>query len=155
MGEPLYNPNDRLTGRDGGPYLDIVQAQADEVIRAKREGREPDLENPPANAGIPLSTAAQLLRTVDVNQPSAFHETHDTARLMFEAADKSDKSLMHKMDERPDQKEIDKAVAKAKRAEESAKDEDKETDVTGVASAAAAKNTSDASTGSKNTTTTK
>lgn len=102
MGEPLYNPNDRLSGRDGGPYLDQVQAQADEVIRAKREGREPDLDNPPANAGIPLSTAAQLLKAVDVNQPSAFHETHDEARRMFEAAAKDKKSLMKQVDEIPD-----------------------------------------------------
>lgn len=102
MGEPLYNPNDRLTGRDGGPYLDQVQAQQDEILRAKREGRKPDLDNPSANAGIPLSTAAQLIKAVDVNQPSAFHETHDEARRMFKAAADDDKSLMKQADEIPD-----------------------------------------------------
>lgn len=102
MGEPLFNPNDRLTGRDGGPYLDQVMAQQDEILRAKREGREPDLDNPPANAGIPLSTAAQLIKAVDVNQPSAFHETHDEARRMFEAAAKDENSLMKQADEIPD-----------------------------------------------------
>lgn len=102
MGEPLYNPNDRLTGRDGGPYLDQVQAAQDEVYRAQREDREPDLDNPPANAGIPLSTAAQLLKVVDVNQPSAFHETHDEARRMFQAAADDDNSRMKQADEIPD-----------------------------------------------------
>ena len=99
--------NDRLTGRDGGPYLDQVQAQQDEILRAKREDREPDLDNPPANAGIPLSTAAQLIKAVDVNQPSTFHETHNEARRMFEAADADENSLMHKMDEIPDVPEPD------------------------------------------------
>lgn len=102
MGEPLYNPNDRLTGRDGGPYLDQVQAEQDEILRAKREGREPDFENLQANAGIPLSTAAQLLKVVDVNQPSAFHETHAEARRTFQAAADSDETLMRQVDEIPD-----------------------------------------------------
>ena len=68
---PLFNPNDGLTGRNGGPYLDEVQAQQDEVRRAKVEGREPDLEKPGANAGIQLSTAAQMLASLSVtNAPS-------------------------------------------------------------------------------------
>lgn len=68
---PLYNPNDGLTGRNGGPYLDEVQAMQDEVRRAKIEGREPDSDNPGPNAGIQLSTAAQMLATLNVtNNPS-------------------------------------------------------------------------------------
>lgn len=101
MGTPLYNPNDRLTGRDGGPYLDQEQAKAAEVIRAQREGREPDLENPGAYAGIPLSTADQLLKAVDVNVPSQIHTTHEEADRMFRSAADSD-NLMQQADEIPD-----------------------------------------------------
>lgn len=68
---PLFNPNDGLTGRNGGPYLDEVQAQQDEIRRAKIEGREPDLDKPGANAGIQLSTAAQMLASLTLsNNPS-------------------------------------------------------------------------------------
>lgn len=56
----LYNPHDGLTGRDGGPYLDEVERRNAEVIRAAKEGREPDFENAPATAGTPLVTAAVL-----------------------------------------------------------------------------------------------
>ena len=61
--QPLYNPNDRLTGRDGGPYLDLEEARVAEERRARVENREPDFENLPATAGIPLVTAGQLLET--------------------------------------------------------------------------------------------
>jgi hypothetical protein len=66
----LYNPNDGLTGRDGGPYLDIEEAKRAEIRRAEVEGREPDFENLPPSAGIQLVTATALLNTVGVNQPS-------------------------------------------------------------------------------------
>lgn len=89
-GKPLYNPNDGLTGRDGGPYLDEEEARVAEIRRAKIEGREPDLNSPPASAGIQLSTADQLIRTVEVNRPSQIAQTGPNARRMFEnaAADK-------------------------------------------------------------------
>lgn len=101
MGTPLYNPNDRLTGRDGGPYLDQVQNLEAEKLRAKVEDREPDFDNPAASAGIQLSTAAQLLRAVDVNMPSKFHETGPEAERMFKAAAESDNDL-HAVGEIPD-----------------------------------------------------
>lgn len=63
---PLFNANDRLTGRDGGPYMDLEQAKLAEVNRAKVEGREPDLDNPPAYAGIQLNTARQQEFTIGV-----------------------------------------------------------------------------------------
>lgn len=66
----LYNPNDGLTGRDGGPYLDIEEAKRAEIRRAEVEGRKPDLDNPGPSAGIQLVTATALLNTVGVNQPS-------------------------------------------------------------------------------------
>jgi hypothetical protein len=56
----LYNPHDGLTGRDGGPYLDIVERERAETARAKVEDREPDYDNAPAVAGTPLVTGQQL-----------------------------------------------------------------------------------------------
>lgn len=58
----LYNPHDGLTGRDGGPYLDQEERRLAEIRRAAVEGREPDLDNPPATAGTPLVTAGQLVQ---------------------------------------------------------------------------------------------
>lgn len=63
----LYNPHEGLTGRDGGPYLDREEARLAEIRRAEIEGREPDLENPPATAGIPLVTARQLVQLAGAN----------------------------------------------------------------------------------------
>jgi len=65
--EALYNSNDSTTGRDGGPYLDVHQAEQSEVNRARIEDREPDFENLPANAGIQLNRAGQQMRTEPVN----------------------------------------------------------------------------------------
>jgi hypothetical protein len=58
----LYNALDGVAGRDGGPYLDQVEARKAEEVRARIEGRQPDYTNPPATAGQPLVTAEQLLR---------------------------------------------------------------------------------------------
>ena len=45
----------REINRDyGAVYLDQVQRREAEVLRAKVEGREPDLDNPPAVQGTPL-----------------------------------------------------------------------------------------------------
>lgn len=70
----LFNPNDNVTGRDGGPYLDEVEARNAEARRAVVEDREPDFDNPPATAGIPLVTAGRMAHTVGVNNlPSQGH----------------------------------------------------------------------------------
>lgn len=58
----LYNIHDGVAGRDGGPYLDQVEAREAERRRAAVEGREPDYDHLPATAGQPLVTADQLLR---------------------------------------------------------------------------------------------
>ena len=63
----LFNANDGLTGRDGGPYLDEEEAREAEIRRARAEKREPDLDNPPASAGIVLLTPAQALANAGVN----------------------------------------------------------------------------------------
>lgn len=65
-GKKLYNPNDNITGRDGGPYLDLVEAEQAEKRRAQVEDRKPS-EDFVASAGIPLVTGEQLLPTASVN----------------------------------------------------------------------------------------
>ena len=67
MTQQLFNPNDSITGRDGGPYLDEEEARVAEERRARVEGRKPDFDNPPATAGIPLVTATELLSTATIN----------------------------------------------------------------------------------------
>jgi hypothetical protein len=67
----LYNANDGLTGRDGGPYLDIEEARAAEKRRAFVEDREPDYDNMPLGAGVKLVNAQQLVSVEGVaNIPS-------------------------------------------------------------------------------------
>lgn len=58
----LYNAQNGVAGRDGGPYLDQVEARRAEEIRAQVENRDPDYDNPPATAGQPLVTAEELVR---------------------------------------------------------------------------------------------
>lgn len=56
----LYNANDGIVGRTGGPYLDEEEMEAAEIRRAKVEGREPDLDNPGSTAGVHLVPAHLL-----------------------------------------------------------------------------------------------
>lgn len=58
----LFNPNDGLHGRKGGPFLDQVQQRQQEETRAIREGREPDYENMQPGVGMNLRTEEQLLQ---------------------------------------------------------------------------------------------
>ena len=78
----LYNANDGITGRDGGPYLDQVEAKHAEDHRAAVEGREPDYDTMGGYAGTVYLTAAQLLANESVNSlPSKFtnNDTKDEA----------------------------------------------------------------------------
>ena len=59
----FWNAQDGVRGRDGGPYADEVDAQQREIARAKAEGREPDLDNPPPFVGNQLRTS----RTIEDN----------------------------------------------------------------------------------------
>lgn len=103
MGQPLYNANDGVTGRDGGPYLDEVEAREAEKRRAVVEGREPDLDNPPATAGIQLNTAAQMIYGAGpVLHPSQDHIHFNHAAVGFKAAADDDKILLHQFSEIPD-----------------------------------------------------
>lgn len=67
----LYNANDGLTGRDGGPYLDVELAKSAEIQRAQVEGREPDFDTMSLGPGTRLVTASQLVQTQGItNIPS-------------------------------------------------------------------------------------
>lgn len=62
----LYDANKGKAARTGGPYRDEVEREQAEIQRAKVEGREPDLDNPPPSAGTVLVPESQLTeRDVD------------------------------------------------------------------------------------------
>jgi len=58
--EPLYNPNDRTTGRPPGVYLDVLELEEGERLRAAAEKREPDYTNMLGTAGVRLVPKDQL-----------------------------------------------------------------------------------------------
>ena len=59
----LYNANDGVVGRDGGPYLDVVEMERAEQVRARKEEREPDFnpETMASTAGVNLVPANRLI----------------------------------------------------------------------------------------------
>lgn len=59
----LYNANDGVVGRDGGPYLDVVEMENAERVRARKEDREPDYDpaSMASTAGINLVPANRLV----------------------------------------------------------------------------------------------
>lgn len=59
----FWNAQDGIRGRDGGPYADEADARTREILRAKAEGREPDLDSPPPFVGNQLRTS----RTIEDN----------------------------------------------------------------------------------------
>lgn len=77
-----YNANDGITGRPDGVYLDHVEAREAEVIRAKREGREPAAEpEKEPYVGTVLRTGAQVLQNgVGVAIPSETDALYTAAK---------------------------------------------------------------------------
>lgn len=57
----LYNVNDGVFGRQGGPYGDEVDSRTAEFQAAAREGRDPNYQELQPQPGIQLVTAAQLV----------------------------------------------------------------------------------------------
>lgn len=57
----LYDANQGKLPRTGGPYRDDIEKEQAEIQRAKLEGREPNLDDPPASAGTVLVPASQLV----------------------------------------------------------------------------------------------
>lgn len=53
----FFNAQDGIRGRDGGPYADQEDARQREIARARAEGREPDLDNPPPFVGNQVVTS--------------------------------------------------------------------------------------------------
>jgi hypothetical protein len=105
---PLFNANDRVTGRDGGPYMDLEQAKLAEVRRAEVEGREPDLENPPAYAGIQLNTAGQQEYTIGVSGIHSQENRNVTnPDVTFQGAVESKDTLLQPFSERESFEDVD------------------------------------------------
>jgi len=57
----LYNAAHGKVPRTGGPYMDDLAAVEAEKIRAEREDREPDLDNPPATVATVLVPKHELV----------------------------------------------------------------------------------------------
>jgi cation transport regulator ChaB len=111
MGQRLYNANDGVTGRDGGPYLDVVEAEEAEKRRAVVEDREPDFDNLPATAGIQLNSAAQMLYTEHINNaPSRQNTAVDDADRRFDALHDDDNTPLRAWTEVPDDSLTNKDV---------------------------------------------
>ena len=73
-----YDHDEEGIVKGGGPYFDEVERERAEIQRAKVEGREPDLENPPATVGTPLLTMSKLnpdLHVTPGQQPAATYTT--------------------------------------------------------------------------------
>lgn len=69
----LYIASHGKAKRTGGPYLDDLEREKAEEIRAKMEGREPDYDNPGATAGT-LLVPKSMLRETDTDK-SHMNET--------------------------------------------------------------------------------
>ena len=93
----LFNVHQGLTGRDGGPYLDQVEAIEAEKRRAVVEGREPaDLSKPellPATAGTPLVTAGELSRMANPTSNPSMESTDGAVAALESAAKDKDNPL--------------------------------------------------------------
>lgn len=85
----LYNPHS-IVKRDGGPYLDEVERENAEIIRAAKEGRKPDLENPGPTAGTPLLTAAGLVGKLETNSNPSLRGGYNTLLNLAQRVDDDD-----------------------------------------------------------------
>jgi hypothetical protein len=83
-GKTFFNMHDGIRGRDGGPYLDMEEAVQAEIRRARAEGREPDLENPPPTVGQPYVLAHEVTDNIPSN-PSMGHLTNPLADALHDA----------------------------------------------------------------------
>lgn len=88
----LFNPNEGLFGRQGGPFLDDVERKEAETVRAYREGREPNYENMQPSVGDQLRTEEQILQEqINGVNPPTLDELKDfkgvTAPVIVEVPD--------------------------------------------------------------------
>jgi hypothetical protein len=75
--EAVYNPNRGLGVRVGGPFLDEIQAEQNEIRSAKLEGRAPDFDNPQAGTAYPLYTAGQMANAFGGGSPAVVQMIED------------------------------------------------------------------------------
>lgn len=68
----FLNAQDGVRGRNGGPYADEEDARVREIARARAEGREPDLDNPPPFVGNQVTTA-RFVEDNTYSNPSMVH----------------------------------------------------------------------------------
>lgn len=110
----LYDANKGKLERDGGPYLDEVEKIKAEEIRAKREGREPDYDNPPAVAGTRLVPKSYLTETdASYSHVSAAAEVENKPVAVVEA----DVSSGYDVDPDPKQADWDNDIQKVSAVE--------------------------------------
>lgn len=74
----LHTADERRNIPGTSQYHDLVERKNAEILRAKAEGREPDLENAPAYQGSPLVTVAQARQT-GLNVRSEDGDNEDSA----------------------------------------------------------------------------
>lgn len=86
----LYNVNDGLTGRDGGPYLDRVEMHNAETQRAAVEGRDPDYNNLQPTAGVQLVSAGVLINNAGANNVPSQDGSGALAAMVDLAAENTD-----------------------------------------------------------------
>lgn len=88
----LFNPNEGLFGRQGGPFLDDVERKQAEDQRAYVEGREPDYTNMQPYVGDQLRNEEQILQEqINGVNPPTLDELRDfkgvTAPVLVEIPD--------------------------------------------------------------------
>lgn len=86
----LYNVNDGLTGRDGGPYLDQIEMHDAETRRAFIEDRDPDYKNLQPTAGVQLVSAATLVNNAGANNVPSQDGSGALAKMVDLAAENTD-----------------------------------------------------------------
>lgn len=115
VSQKLFNVNDGLTGRDGGPYLDEVEMRDAEKHRAAVENRKPDLDNPGSTAGTYLVPGNYLLSQNNVpNIPS--QDDKDVLGSALSKAVDGDDFFPRSYGEVPSQKELDEVVEEARKS---------------------------------------
>lgn len=113
----LYNPHEGLVARDGGPYLDQEEAKAAETLRAAKEGREPDYDNPGPTAATRLVPAATLVeRQNTLSNPSQRRRKVQAAQDVVDAVGVSPAVETDDSDKKPAKKAAAKKTT-AKKAE--------------------------------------
>lgn len=98
----LYDAAQGKLPRDGGPYLDEIERRNAEEIRAQKENREPDYDNPPAVAGTRLVPKEYLTET-----DASYSHRSAAAEVENEPVAKVEVDVSSGFDVEPDDKQVD------------------------------------------------